>query len=37
MINVEGKVKMVHVPYRAAPQIVTDLISNPFEPFSLSL
>jgi tripartite-type tricarboxylate transporter receptor subunit TctC len=28
MINVEGKVKMVHVPYRAAPQIVTDLISN---------
>ena len=37
MINVEGKVKMVHVPYRAAPQIVTDLISNPFGPFSLSL
>jgi tripartite-type tricarboxylate transporter receptor subunit TctC len=41
MINVEGKVHMVHVPYRAAPQIVTDLISNHIDlailPLNLSL
>jgi tripartite-type tricarboxylate transporter receptor subunit TctC len=41
MINVEGKVKMVHVPYRAAPQIVTDLISNQIDlailPLNLAL
>jgi len=28
MINVEGKVHMVHVPYRSAPQIVADLVST---------
>jgi tripartite-type tricarboxylate transporter receptor subunit TctC len=41
MINVEGKVRMVHVPYRAAPQIVADLISNQIDlailPLNLSL
>ena len=41
MINVEGKVQMVHVPYRAAPQIVTDLISNQIDlailPLNLAL
>jgi tripartite-type tricarboxylate transporter receptor subunit TctC len=41
MINVEGKVHMVHVPYRAAPQIVTDLISNQIDlailPLNLAL
>ena len=41
MINVEGKVEMVHVPYRAAPQIVTDLISNQIDlailPLNLAL
>jgi tripartite-type tricarboxylate transporter receptor subunit TctC len=41
MINVEGEVKMVHVPYRAAPQIVTDLISNQIDlailPLNLAL
>jgi tripartite-type tricarboxylate transporter receptor subunit TctC len=41
MINVEGKVKMVHVPYRAAPQIVTDLIGNQIDlailPLNLAL
>ena len=41
MINVEGKVNMVHVPYRAAPQIVTDLISNQIDlailPLNLAL
>jgi tripartite-type tricarboxylate transporter receptor subunit TctC len=41
MINVEGKVRMVHVPYRAAPQIVTDLISNQIDlailPLNLAL
>jgi tripartite-type tricarboxylate transporter receptor subunit TctC len=41
MINVEGKVKMVHVSYRAAPQIVTDLISNQIDlailPLNLAL
>jgi tripartite-type tricarboxylate transporter receptor subunit TctC len=41
MINIEGKVKMVHVPYRAAPQIVTDLISNQIDlallPLNLAL
>ena len=28
MINVEGKVQMVHVPYRVGSQIVTDLMGN---------
>jgi tripartite-type tricarboxylate transporter receptor subunit TctC len=28
MINIEGKVKMVHVPYRVGAQIVTDLMGN---------
>ena len=41
MINVEGKVRMVHVPYRAAPQIVSDLIANQIDlailPLNLSL
>jgi tripartite-type tricarboxylate transporter receptor subunit TctC len=41
MINVDGKVQMVHVPYRAAPQIVTDLISNQIDlailPLNLAL
>src|SRR6516225_8302160 len=41
MINVQGNVKMVHVPYRAAPQIVTDLVSNQIElailPLNLAL
>jgi tripartite-type tricarboxylate transporter receptor subunit TctC len=41
MINVEGRVHMVHVPYRAAPQIVTDLISNQIDlailPLNLAL
>lgn len=41
MINVEGKVQIVHVPYRAATQIVTDLISNQIDlavlPLNLAL
>jgi len=41
MINVEGKVHMEHVPYRAAPQIVADLISNQIDlavlPLNLAL
>ena len=41
MINVQGNVKMVHVPYRAAPQIVTDLLGNQIElgilPLNLAL
>jgi tripartite-type tricarboxylate transporter receptor subunit TctC len=28
MINIEGKVQMVHVPYRVGAQIVTDLMGN---------
>jgi tripartite-type tricarboxylate transporter receptor subunit TctC len=28
MINIEGKVTMVHVPYRVGAQIVTDLMGN---------
>jgi tripartite-type tricarboxylate transporter receptor subunit TctC len=28
MINIEGKVQMVHVPYRVGSQIVTDLMGN---------
>jgi tripartite-type tricarboxylate transporter receptor subunit TctC len=28
MINIEGKVRMVHVPYRVGSQIVTDLMGN---------
>ena len=28
MINIEGKVHMVHVPYRVGSQIVTDLMGN---------
>jgi tripartite-type tricarboxylate transporter receptor subunit TctC len=28
MINIEGNVKMVHVPYRVGAQIVTDLMGN---------
>src|SRR5215472_2796212 len=28
MINMEGKVRMVHVPYRVGAQMVTDLIGN---------
>jgi tripartite-type tricarboxylate transporter receptor subunit TctC len=28
MINIEGKVKMVHVPYRVGAQMVTDLMGN---------
>jgi tripartite-type tricarboxylate transporter receptor subunit TctC len=28
MINIEGKVAMVHVPYRVGAQIVTDLMGN---------
>jgi tripartite-type tricarboxylate transporter receptor subunit TctC len=41
MINVEGKVKIVHVPYRAAPQIVSDLVGNQIDlavlPLNLAL
>jgi tripartite-type tricarboxylate transporter receptor subunit TctC len=41
MVNVEGNVHMVHVPYRAAPQIVADLISNQIDlavlPLNLAL
>jgi tripartite-type tricarboxylate transporter receptor subunit TctC len=41
MINIEGKVHMVHVPYRAAPQIVTDLTGNQIDlailPLNLAL
>jgi tripartite-type tricarboxylate transporter receptor subunit TctC len=41
MVNVEGRVHMVHVPYRAAPQIVADLISNQIDlavlPLNLAL
>ena len=41
MINVEGKVHMVHVPYRSAPQIVADLVSNQIDlavlPLNLAL
>jgi tripartite-type tricarboxylate transporter receptor subunit TctC len=41
MINVDGKVKMVHVPYSAAPQIVTDLMGNQIDlailPLNLAL
>ena len=28
MINAEGKVKMVHVPYKTGAQIPTDLMGN---------
>ena len=28
MINIEGQVKMVHVPYRVGAQMVTDLMGN---------
>ena len=28
MINIEGGVKMMHVPYREAPQIITDLMAS---------
>ena len=28
MINIEGKVAMVHVPYRVGAQMVTDLVGN---------
>lgn len=28
MINIEGNVKMVHVPYRVGAQMVTDLVGN---------
>jgi tripartite-type tricarboxylate transporter receptor subunit TctC len=28
MINIEGQVQMVHVPYRVGAQIVTDLMGN---------
>jgi hypothetical protein len=28
MINIEGQVKMVHVPYRVGAQMVTDLVGN---------
>jgi len=28
MINLEGQVKMVHVPYRVGAQMVTDLMGN---------
>ena len=28
MINIEGKVQMVHVPYRVGAQMVTDLMGN---------
>jgi tripartite-type tricarboxylate transporter receptor subunit TctC len=41
MINVDGNVKMVHVPYNAAPQIVTDLMGNQIDlailPLNLAL
>lgn len=41
MINVDGKVKMIHVPYTAAPQIVTDLMGNQMDlavlPLNLAL
>jgi tripartite-type tricarboxylate transporter receptor subunit TctC len=41
MINVDGKVKMVHVPYVAAPQIVTDLMGGQMDlailPLNLAL
>jgi tripartite-type tricarboxylate transporter receptor subunit TctC len=41
MINVDGNVKMVHVPYNAAPQIVTDLMGGQMDlailPLNLAL
>jgi tripartite-type tricarboxylate transporter receptor subunit TctC len=41
MINVDGNVKMVHVPYNAAPQIVTDLMGSQMDlailPLNLAL
>jgi tripartite-type tricarboxylate transporter receptor subunit TctC len=41
MINVDGQVKMVHVPYNAAPQIVTDLMGGQMDlailPLNLAL
>jgi len=41
MINVDGNVEMVHVPYNAAPQIVTDLMGNQMDlavlPLNLAL
>jgi tripartite-type tricarboxylate transporter receptor subunit TctC len=37
MINMEGKVRMVHVPYRVGAQMVTDLIGNQIDLAMLPL
>lgn len=37
MINIEGKVKMVHVPYRVGAQMVTDLMGNQIDLAMLPL
>src|SRR5262245_3508156 len=37
MINIEGKVSMVHVPYRVGAQMVTDLIGNQIDLAMLPL
>jgi tripartite-type tricarboxylate transporter receptor subunit TctC len=37
MINIEGKVTMVHVPYRVGAQMVTDLIGNQIDLAMLPL
>ncbi len=37
MINIEGKVSMVHVPYRVGAQMVTDLVGNQIDLAMLPL
>ncbi len=37
MINIEGKVAMVHVPYRVGAQMVTDLVGNQIDLAMLPL
>jgi tripartite-type tricarboxylate transporter receptor subunit TctC len=37
MINIEGNVKMVHVPYRVGSQMVTDLLGNQIDLAMLPL
>ena len=37
MINIEGKVSMVHVPYRVGAQMVTDLMGNQIDLAMLPL
>ncbi len=37
MINIEGRVSMVHVPYRVGAQMVTDLIGNQIDLAMLPL